>query len=99
MKLFSDSSTWGVIGVLAVIPKLPAAYSTRFRARCAWHRDPPAALVVIDCGPFNMPIARIARSYDVPVIYYLPPGSWSRQPRGRQLTTVAEYHGRSLPVE
>ncbi len=58
VKIFRDSSTWGVIGILAVIPKLPAAYSTRFRARFAWHYDPPAALVVIDCGPFNMPIAR-----------------------------------------
>ncbi len=33
----------------------------------------------------------------MPVIYYLPPGSWSRRPRGRQLTKVANIIAAPFP--
>jgi lipid-A-disaccharide synthase len=97
VQLLADSSTWGVIGFFAVLPKLPAAYATRFRAQREWRADPPAAVVLIDCGPFNMPLARIARGLGVPVIYYLPPGSWSRRPRGGQLREIADAIATPFP--
>jgi lipid-A-disaccharide synthase len=44
-----------------------------------------------------MPLARIAKGLGVPVIYYLPPGSWSRRPRGGHLREVADVIATPFP--
>ena len=90
VHLVADSSSWGAIGVFATIPKLPAACAARLKVRREWHASPPAAVVLIDCGPFNIPLARTARSLGIPVIYYMPPGSWSRRPRSLQLRDLVD---------
>ena len=50
----------------------------------ALRRDPPDALVVIDAGAFNVPLARWvkAAAKSVPVFYYFPPGSWRKNVSG-----------------
>ena len=97
VELLADSSTWGVIGLLAAIPKLPMAYSARFRARAEWRKKPPAVVVLIDCGPFHMPLARIARGLAIPVLYYLPPGAWSRRSRRLSLREIADVIATPFP--
>ena len=97
VHLLADSSNWGAIGVLAAIPRLPAAYSARLSVQREWQASPPAAAVLIDCGPFNLPLARIARRLGIPTIYYMPPGSWSRRPRSLQLRDLVNVVAAPFP--
>ncbi len=50
----------------------------------------PSALVLIDCGAFNLPLARAAREMGLGTLYYLPPGSWSRELRSGELRELVD---------
>ena len=98
VKLFSDSSTWGVIGVLAVIPKLPAAYATRFRALCLAPRSSRRAR-----GHRLRPFQHAHRSHRPQLRrpgYLLSAAGVLVPPTPRTaIDHGREYRGRPLPVE
>ncbi len=81
VKLIADSSTWGSIGVVEALRGLPK-YFTGFAAlKKALTASPPDALILVDFGAFNVPVAKWARKNNVgPIVYYLPPRSWDRAP-------------------
>jgi len=75
-----DSDPWATIGIANALPKILHMLRVRADMKRALRRDPPDALVVIDAGAFNVPLARWAKTNAVcPVFYYFPPGSWRRE--------------------
>jgi lipid-A-disaccharide synthase len=90
VELLADSSDWGAIGVLEAASKIPRVWMTLRRTRAHLAEAPPSALVLIDCGAFNMPLARAARRMGLPTLYYLPPGSWSRRARNSELRDLVD---------
>ena len=40
----------------------------------------PDAVVLVDFGDFNMPLARFTHRLGIPVIYYIPPKAWAWRP-------------------
>ncbi len=79
VRLTRDSGPWASIGIAEVLVKLPALLWARGVFKRALKKDPPDALVVIDSGGFNVPLARWAKQNKIcPVFYYFPPGSWRR---------------------
>jgi lipid-A-disaccharide synthase len=81
VSLYADSSQWSGIGVvqsLKVIPKLWTGHHGIARLLKA---NPPNLLVLIDFGAFNTRLAAKVRSSRVQILYYIPPGSWSRKKR------------------
>lgn len=90
VALAADSSSWGAIGALEALSRAPRALRALRRVRRLLASDPPDALVLINCGAVNVPLARLARRRSVPTLYYFPPGSWSRKPRGRELRDLVD---------
>jgi len=89
VRLLAESSRWAAIGVvqsLRVAPRL--AFGVLPRLRREIRRRAPALLIPIDFGAFNVPVCRWAKQHGVPVLYYLPPGSWRRE--GPLPTRIAE---------
>jgi lipid-A-disaccharide synthase len=108
-----DTSGWASLGWLEAVGKIPRllaimlATATRLRVR------PPALVVLVDFGAFNLRLARQLRrtGYRGPIVYYIPPGAWLDRPS--QAKKVAEatipltvfahqrefYHGLGLRVE
>ena len=79
VRITRNSDPWASIGIAEVLGKLPLLLWVRGEFKRALKKDPPDALVVIDSGGFNVPLARWAKQNKIcPVFYYFPPGSWRR---------------------
>jgi lipid-A-disaccharide synthase len=97
VKLVADSSDWAAIGVFEATSRLPRAWAALRAARRELEIARPAGLVLIDCGSFNVPLARAARRIGIPTLYYFPPGSWSRRPRGLELRNLVDCIATPFP--
>jgi lipid-A-disaccharide synthase len=88
--LLFDSRDWGTIGIgeaLANIPRL-----ARMLRRTIAHRraQPPALLVLVDFGAFNVRVARGLLGAGVRILYFIPPGCWSRTARRGDLPNLVD---------
>jgi len=90
VELFADSSDWGAIGVFEAAAKVPRACGVLRKTRAHLGAARPDALVLVDCGAFNIPLARWARKVRLRTLYYLPPGSWSRRLRSPELRELVD---------
>lgn len=90
VTLRHDSAAWGSIGVANALAHVPHLLGVMSDMKRALREDPPDALVVIDSGAFNVPLARWAKGHCVcPVFYYFPPGSWRRIARPGRRSRLA----------
>ncbi|MDQ7849404.1 MAG: lipid-A-disaccharide synthase [Armatimonadota bacterium] len=92
-RLLLDSSGWGVVGWLEVLPRLPAFLARLSRVHRAIAAAAPRAVVLIDFPGFNLALARRLQGR-VPVAYFLPPMVSTR--RGRRACGVAKLGLRLL---
>lgn len=97
VDLVSDSSDWGAIGVFEAVQRIPRIYLAVRRLRSLLARRRPAAIVLIDSGGMNIPLARMIRKLGLKTLYYLPPGSWSRRPRSRAVTELCDVIATPFP--
>jgi len=80
VALRHNSDPWAAIGIADTLAKIPHMLWVLADMKRALRRDPPNALVVIDAGAFNVPLARwVKRNAVCPVFYYFPPGSWRKR--------------------
>jgi len=79
--LLFDSSTWSCLGLSESLRMVPRMLTVFDRLKELLRDDRPAALITIDFGAFNVPLARAATTLDIPVLYFMPPRSWDRDPR------------------
>ncbi|HOT74599.1 MAG TPA: lipid-A-disaccharide synthase [Candidatus Wallbacteria bacterium] len=77
MKTFYDSSSWGTIGMIEAIKKLPYLYWAYYDISEKLKRIMPDVLVLIDYPGFNMRLCRRAKQLGIPTLYYFPPSKWS----------------------
>ncbi|HOQ28253.1 MAG: hypothetical protein GX785_14365 [Armatimonadetes bacterium] len=98
VTLVRDSSTWGSIGVVNALKVLHRALAGYAALRRHLRAHPPAVLVPIDFGAFNVRVGRFARSLGIPVYYFIVPGSWRRSgPISPSLLEAADYFCTQLP--
>jgi lipid-A-disaccharide synthase len=97
VDLVADSSDWGAIGLLEALRKVPRAYRGLRRARGHLAADPADVLVLIDSGGVNVPFARMARRHTPRILYYLPPGSWSRKRKKRAIQDLVDVIATPFP--
>lgn len=77
MKTYYDSSSWGTIGMIEAIKKLPYLYWAYYDIGEKLRRTMPDVLVLIDYPGFNMRLCRYAKKLGIPTLYYFPPAKWS----------------------
>lgn len=97
VELFADSSQWGAIGVFESAVKVPRVWRVLKQTQAHLKALRPAAVVLIDCGAFNLPLARAAREAGLRTLYYLPPGSWSRRLRSAELPELVDAIATPFP--
>ncbi|MDH7600880.1 MAG: lipid-A-disaccharide synthase [Armatimonadota bacterium] len=71
----------GTIGIWATAKTLPSMTLGYLRIRRMILAERPALFIPIDFGAFNLRLAQIAAKARIPVVYFIPPGSWRREPR------------------
>ncbi len=78
VRMLRDSSKWSAIGVVEALRLVPRLFLIQSRLVKELESDPPDLLILIDFGAFNIRLARRLRRTGMKVLYYFPPGSWSR---------------------
>ncbi len=77
-----DSSAWGAVGIPQALRQLPTCYAAYLKVVAHLLKHPPDLLVPVDFGAFNMRLLRRLGAHGRPrVLYFFPPGSWSRSER------------------
>jgi len=100
VEIVYDIADLGVFGLVEIVKKLPQLTRLRgFLARLM-DRERPDALVLIDYGGFNIPLAKIAKAKGLPVIYYIPPKVWVwGRGRARKIAATVELVVPIFPFE
>jgi lipid-A-disaccharide synthase len=79
-----------VMGIAEVLARLGPILKVRRRVRAALGQGADL-LVVVDAPDFNLPLARLARSLGIPVIFYVSPQVWAwRRRRAKEIAALAE---------
>ena len=69
-----------VMGIGEVFTAIPAFLKKRKHLKHLIRVKGPDAVVLVDFGDFNMPLACFAHRLGIPVIYYIPPKAWAWRP-------------------
>lgn len=89
-----------VMGVTEVLTRLPGIFGLLRTIRTELTARRPKAVVLIDAPDFHFQVARIARSLNIPVIYYISPKIWAwREDRVSFLRTHVNRLISILPFE
>ena len=72
-----DLTQHAVVGILEVLPKLRQFFRFADQAEAIFAAGGIDAVVLVDFPGFNWHIARRAKKYGIPVIYYCPPQLWA----------------------
>ena len=70
-----------VMGIGEVFTAIPAFLKKREHLKHLIRAKRPDAVVLVDFGDFNMPLARFTHRLGIPVIYYIPPKAWAWRPK------------------
>ena len=81
-----------VMGIGEVFTAIPAFLKKREHIKHLIRAKRPDAVVLVDFGDFNMPLARFTHRLGIPVIYYIPPR------RGHGDRTVRKRLPRQQPL-
>jgi len=77
IDILFDSTTFGVIGAIEGIMKLPVLLILYHRSKKALLETNPDLAIYIDTPAFNMRLARISKERGIKSVYYFPPSAWS----------------------
>ena len=95
VELIFDTRDLGVMGVVEVLTKWRTVLKAFGAAKAALKSGVDAA-VLIDSPDFNLRIAKTARRFGIPTVYYIGPKIWAW--RGGRIRTIARRVDRMLVI-
>jgi lipid-A-disaccharide synthase len=77
-EIMWNTRGWASIGPLQGVSRIPKLLAIALNTIARLRRDPPALLVLVDFGAFNLRLAQWLRAagYRHPIVYFFPPGAW-----------------------
>lgn len=95
-----DLTEHAVVGILEVLPKLQEFFGFADDAEAMFASGAIDAVVLVDFPGFNWHIAKRAKKYGIPVIYYCPPQLWAWGAwRVRKMKASVDHVLAVLPIE
>jgi lipid-A-disaccharide synthase len=90
-KVVVETRGWASLGPLEALAKIPRLLATMLLVSLRLRLRPPALIVLVDFGAFNLRFARQLRriGYRGPIVYYIPPGAWLDRPRQAKMVAAA----------
>ena len=76
-EIIVDISRHAVMGITEVIGHLGTIYGVFRKLTLTLKRDRPDLLILVDYPDFNLRLARVAKKYRIPVMYYVSPQIWA----------------------
>ncbi len=100
VKLFYDIANLAVMGFIEVLHRLKDIRSAMHILEEQFRTDRPDLLILIDYPGFNLELARRAKKYNIPVLYYISPKIWAwREGRIRRIKKYVDRMAVILPFE
>ena len=100
VTILYDISRLAVMGIIEVISRLKDIRSAMKILEEQFEMNRPDLLILIDYPGFNLELARRAKKYNIPVLYYISPKIWAW--REGRITSIKKYVDRMaviLPFE
>ncbi|MCW5933330.1 MAG: lipid-A-disaccharide synthase [Fimbriimonadia bacterium] len=97
VKIWQDSRLWGSIGVIEAFKVAPRVIYAMQVVKRQLKRQAIDLLIPIDFGAFNVPLCRWTKRQGLPVLYYIPPGSWRRDRQGKDLPFITDCIATPFP--
>ena len=100
VELIVSSSEIAVVGLTEVFSRLHSILKARRRIIDHLKGNIPDLLILIDYPDFNINLARTAKRFGIPVLYYISPQVWAwRRGRIKKITTRVDHMAVILPFE
>ena len=100
VNLLFSSSEMAVVGVTEVFSKLQPILRARRQLKSILKQGLVNLLILIDYPDFNLNLAKTAKRYRIPVLYYISPQVWAwRRGRVKKIRRRVERMAVILPFE
>jgi len=100
VKILVDTAALSVIGATEIFTGLPTFLNAMWLTRTLLKKFRPDLLILIDFPGFNLPVSRMAKKYEVRVLYYISPQVWAwRQSRVKKIRERIDHMAVILPFE
>ena len=100
VELLYNNSRLAVMGIVEVIRSLKDVRSAMNLLESRFRHEPPHLLILVDYPGFNLELARRAKKYNIPVLYYISPKIWAwREGRIRRIKQYVDRLAVILPFE
>jgi lipid-A-disaccharide synthase len=100
VNLLCDISRLAVMGLIEVISRLKDIRAAMKILESQFQSNRPDLLVLIDYPGFNLELARRAKKYNIPVLYYISPKIWAwREGRIKSIKKYVDRMAVILPFE
>ncbi len=96
VNLLYDISKLAVMGIVEVISRLRDIRSAMKVLEKEFKANRPDLLILIDYPGFNLELARRAKKYDIPVLYYISPKIWAW--REGRIKSIKQYVDRMAVI-
>jgi lipid-A-disaccharide synthase len=100
VRILCPASELAVVGLSEVVGRLPAVLRALKDIARALKRERPSLAILVDFPDFNFWVARLAKLYRVPVMYYISPQVWAwRTYRVRTIARLVDRMAVIFPFE
>jgi lipid-A-disaccharide synthase len=100
VNILKSSSDMAVVGLTEVFTRLYTIIRTHLKLKYILKTIHPELLILLDYPGFNINLARSAKRYKVPVLYYISPQVWAwRRGRVRKIARRVDRMAVILPFE
>ncbi len=96
VRILTPASELAVVGLLEVVGHLPAIWRALKTIGGALKTAPPDLAILVDFPDFNFWVARLAKYWRVPVLYYISPQVWAW--RTYRVRTIARLTDRMVVI-
>jgi lipid-A-disaccharide synthase len=96
VRILTPASELAVMGLLEVVGRLPAVWRALISLGQALKTERPDLAILVDFPDFNFWVARLARYWRVPVMYYISPQVWAW--RTYRVKTIARLVDRMVVI-
>ncbi|MFZ5571655.1 MAG: lipid-A-disaccharide synthase [Thermodesulfobacteriota bacterium] len=100
VELIRHSKDLAVVGILEVLANFSTIWNAYSAVKKIIRERPPDLVLLIDYPDFNLAVARYAKKYRIPVLYYISPQIWAwRQGRARKIARIVDRMAVIFPFE
>jgi lipid-A-disaccharide synthase len=100
VEILFTSSQMAVVGLTEVFARLPYILRAYRRLKTMLKKNNPDLMILIDYPAFNIRLARYAKRFHVPVLYYISPQVWAwREGRIKKISRRVDRMSVILPFE